>query len=501
MGAWDAIFDDLLYAADLQTLESYSSAPFEQSESYSRAAASKPAFSQAFKDFFLSLAKDTSLSDMLQAFVENDCWHVNLLDDGSHSFINATAGQFRLALEALPAEKAIPSKKKAAKQSKHLRQGKGGKLLAVYQEKPEGASVVMDGRALVRSLQKDWAGILVHPAEGEPFEILGTHFELLNDLADEYDLEEMLVSPGPDQLDKLKHARWWVESSGDEVEADDYLGNGLLVHVYTRPDRIGMGRPRVPMFGAQLFRKVSRLEECDGVAINVTSMTGCGDRKINGMVLPPAFTHNLFKGRDIRPGAGPLPARNIKEIELWLQLRRFPSRDRRLLEAPVAGEILVRAMVPAGSTWLVAETIANQFEREGPTWSPVFSLPPANNKDGLSERPSEILCPGLLAKELNAGAFVNGKRGDKYWSVGRSFLIGRCTDAQDRRQSIERLEMARELLKLVPAGQDSIPRDRFLTVEGAAFLSEHPHGASRKWIEDTVKRAETFTRPWVWAWA
>ena len=82
--------------------------------------------------------------------------------------------------------------------------------------------------------------------------------------------------------------------------------------------------------------------------------------------------------------------------------------------------------------------------------------------------------------------------------MGRSLLFGRLLDERDKAMSRRRLVLATELGKLLPPGLDRIPRSAILTVEGATFLSRHPHGGSRAWIEETIRRAGRYTQTWVW---
>ena len=58
----------------------------------------------------------------------------------------------------------------------------------------------------------------------------------------------------------------------------------------------------------------------------------------------PGFAAAALEGRDIRPGAAPLPARSRTEVDTWLELHWFPTAGRKFVDAPLPdGPVLVRA--------------------------------------------------------------------------------------------------------------------------------------------------------------
>jgi hypothetical protein len=131
-----------------------------------------------------------------------------------------------------------------------------------------------------------------------------------------------------------------------------------------------------------------------------------------------------LRGEDYRPRARPLPARTKNEVELWLKLREFPTRDRKLLDAPLESGTLLLAYVPPGSEWQQQETLPGQFTNPDRTWSPVFVLGDPNlDTPGFGEGVTEILCAGLLADELNADSY-GGEDAATYWSPGKFLLLG-----------------------------------------------------------------------------
>ncbi len=465
-------------------------------------AARQEIFNAKLQEIFAAAFHDptkAARSASLRAIVDNDEWFVPLKSDGSLDVTEVEAGKYRLAIE----DEDAPSGQKA--QKKRKKQGRGGPLLFCYAAAPDRPAVQLDGRALARALPPEVAGLLLHRPDKAPRELGRELFPELIALADAFDLEELLLSPGRDQIEKLKGATWFVEMKGKALHLDSIMDDGRLCHVYTHPDRVGYRSVEViAMTGEQLFRLVAETDAADGVVVNRTSQLGRGENVLNGLALSPGFACRLLEGEDIRPGAHPLPTRSREEAELWLRLHEFPYENREWVEAPYAEETLARMMVPQASKWRAQETLGGQIALEGPTWSPVFTLPPVEVMENtpaweneVGAGPSRILCAGLLAKELNADSPFN-KDADHYWRVGRGLLAGRLLDEDDRARSRRRLVLARELKKLLPPGKDSLPRSALLTVEGAALLAECPHAGTRVWIEATIRQAERYTKRWVW---
>lgn len=458
-------------------------------------AAQREVFNAKLKEIFLAGLPDTTGPDFLRAIVESDDWFVATNAAGAFESIDVKPRKYRLAINLGNS----PDNKKKKKQ------GRGGRLLPVYAEKPELPAIQLDGRSLARTLPADIDGILLDLPDKAPQELGREHFADLVVLADAFDLEEILLTPGPGQIEKLKRAVWWVEMAKGELLISTLMGDGRLVQAYTHPDRAGYlsSTKIVEIEGEQLFRLVSENPEVDGIVVNRLSKLGRGENLLNGLALSPGFAYQLLEGEDIRPGAHPLPARNREEVELWLQLRGFPWREREIVEAPFPDAPLMRAVVPEASQWRMQETLGQQSLSAGPTWSLVFVLPPACAKNvqakesELAAGTTSILCAGLLAKELCADCY-NGEGAESYWHVGRRIPFGRFLDEADRVRSRRRLAIATELAKLLPPNADKIPRSALLTVEGAALLGRYPHGGSRAWIEATVQQAARYMKPWVW---
>ncbi|MBC8138142.1 MAG: hypothetical protein H8F28_19860 [Fibrella sp.] len=477
------------------------SSPQKNAEDAQRRKRFDAGLKRIFTDGFLIPSRSPQ-RDLLRAIVENDAWFVAVKPDGSVD--PAFVGE-RKYPPAIDARDSPPS---TGKNKERRKQGKGGLLLSIYATAPERPTVQWDGRSLVRALREDIAGLLLHPANESPQELGREFFADLFALTESFDLEEMLIAPGPDQIVRLNRATWLVEIQDGNLYSRATFEHGSLVHVFTHRDRVGsQSADVVAMNGEQLFRMVATNDAVDGIAVNVGSQLGREGDALNGLVLSPGFVHRLLDGEDIRPGAQPLPARNRAEVELWLRFRHFPQAEHEWVETPTPERILVRVAAPQASEWRTQETLNAQCRVEGPTWSPVFTIasPYEKNSANSSEPPTEtfdggqtrILCAGLLAKELNADASGGGNT-KHWWRVGRWFLLGRYMNDADRALARHRLALATELAKCLPPDADQIPRSALLTVEGAAFLRRWQHASSRSWIEATLQQADRFTKRWVW---
>jgi hypothetical protein len=444
------------------------------------------------KELFLGPGAPPTPAEVLRAVVECDAWFVAAGPEGAIELEEVKPGRYDSAVGA-PSER-VKSNRKT---------GRGGRLLRVYGEKPDRPTVPMDGRALARALPDDADGLLLYQSDRAARELGREHFAALRALATACELEAMIVTPAEGQIEALRSATWLVPMSGDRPTLATPGLKERVAPAFTHPDRLGDNAGTVrPITGEALFRAVAEAPDVDGLVINPHRTMGQGPDRILNPVLSLGILCGLLTGDDLRPGARPLPARSLREVECWLALHGFPFENRELLQAPYPEETLVRARVPQDSEWTQREALCNRSPKPGPTWSPVFVVPaagmawPADVLE-LGPGPSRILCAGLLAQTLNAGA-SRGKGAATYWQVGTWVAGGRLLNEAQQAMSRRRLTLATELAKLLPPGADRIPRSALLTVKGAAFLAEHPHGTTRAWIEATVERAERFTHRWVW---
>lgn len=484
MSIWEDVFEQIIYNELMYSVPDRPVTPDEHK--------SAPLFNQAILDLFTAGAKDTAVPDLLTTIVNRDEWWVPTNESGKFATIEAEPGQFRKMLEI----EQPPSQKKKKKPSS--RTGGDGTLLPAYDTQPEGiAATKLDGRQLARQLPKNIDGLLICTREQSDFEIEASHFELMQTLADECDLEDCLTVPGAGQVDTLLNAQWYAEvSQENDARLSTY---DKLVLIHTRPDRRGLGfNKRVPMTGQELFSRLVR-ENVNGALVSITSKIGPGVNETCNLVLSPAVIHALIRGDDIRPGAKPLPAQCLEEIKLWLQFRKFPYKSRRFLDASLDGEKLVRVVVADSSEWRTLEHRSTGVAtKPGPTLSPVFSLPSVDESSETSfgPNPSRILCPGMLARELGASAYQIGTNPEKVWLPGRWLVFGRSLSEQDVSDSKRRVALAKEMQKLIPAGADAIPLSAILSFEGMNMYHDNPTAFTRDWIERTLRQAEKYTKSW-----
>lgn len=453
-------------------------------------AAKREQFDASLKKLFAASFDDpkSAWAHLLRMIVEYNAWFVPVDASGEIKLTAVPKGKYRLAIDPDPPKRHPKDKG-----------GHGGQLMSLFFNQPHESNITLDGREIVRRLDSTLDGVLIWNADGAPRELPRQHFAALHELATAYTVEAMLLTPAPDQVNALKQATWLVEMNDNQPAINSSLGKGRMVHAYTHADR-AMSRSHAvkPMTGAELFAHVASNEQIDGVLVNLFHLLDHGGTSINQLVLSPAFAVCLSEGMDIRAGANPLPARNHAEIELWLALHDFPSQDRQLITTHEADRSMIQAISHHASYWRVQETAAEQRIGMAPTTSPMFALPP-HPDDGTSAEiaagASQILCAGLLAKQLNAQS-IGGADAEQFWNVGLWLGFGRYVRQWERELSLKRLKLANELVKLLPNGANEIPRSALLTVEGAAFLANYPHARTRAWIEATARRAQQFTRRW-----
>ncbi len=496
-------------------------------------------FDQALMNLFFSGDDLTAGPKLLRNLVESTDLLVPVNDDGSLKVRQAAPAAYRLAIGE-------------QKNSNGKKSGRGGRLLPVHAEHPtermspkskasskktvngtsdssnqkneefDGQQSIalrqISGVELVRSISDIASGIdglLFYQKGNPPLELGRDHFGELESLVVATELEAVLAVPGPDQIEPLLQAQFLINMLRGDAETDGgcRFDSRLLV-AYTHKDKLssfGDSSGVVPINGEELFRMLAENESYDGLLVNPTSKVGAGAQCIHRLILSPGFAYNILRGRDIRPGVAPLPARSYEEIKLWLSLAGFPSKSRKLIDAPLPDSILVRATVPDDAAWTMEETDGSKDTRHGPPLSPVFSLPltvapqaeaeswsvfPGQDKSEYGKGPTLILCAGMIATHLNPRWNSNPKN----HNFGKWLLLGRYMDDYSRRDARQRLALARELWKLLPPGADRIPRSALLTVEGAAYLREYPIGGTRQWIESTIAHTERATRTWMWGW-
>ncbi len=483
MDFWDTLFDSI--ATESNNYGASSAAP----SSYASGTSNNAEPSQFMRDLFNDVMDSNRPrgADQCRMIVENEEWYVPVGESNQLKLESVGSGVYSHALTP---------EGKHSKKKKH--DGQGGRLLPIYTQEPKCPHVTLDGCALIRALPRDCDGLLIRIAEKAPREFGKEFFEQLRILADSCELEKILVSPGPNQVEALKQAKWLVEmSNGSTPETESSDRHGSLIVVSTHPERANYFTSNYKeMSGEKLFSLVRKDPEVTGILVNATSHVGVGEKTVRGLVLSATFAEGILNGVDIRPGARALPARNTDEINLWLDLNGFPIAERKLVTAEVDGQTFVRAVSTKEHTYRLHESTCTSSYRSTPACSPPFELlTDANSSE--QNNTQNILCAGLLASNLNAAA-SSSKDPYKYWRVGRWLVFGRLLDEIDIKMSRNRLRLATELAKLLPPGADKLPKSAILTAEGAAVLLRSPHCATREWIEVTKQVAEQYTKRWVW---
>lgn len=441
--------------------------------------------------------EETRTKELLTAVVHSDAWYVNYVGGASSEAISVSevpAKKYRLSIDEEDGRNAKQKKKS----------GKGGNLVFLYDAQAidklgarKQSLRKIDGRELVRSIPKSANGLLLHLGDAPPSELSSEYFSDLQSIADACDLEDCLVLPAPGQTEKILKATWFVRVKKDNAPYHLYIdrttSEGWVAEVYTHKYHVSSFHAHevVEMSGEQLFRLVCQNAEVDGMMINGVSKTGRGDAKMHRMILSVGEAAGILEGNDVRPGVFPLPARSMEEVEFWLDSRKFPKTGRQYVSATRDGVEYTVAVVEADSNWRTQESYSEQFKYKGPTISPVFSV----SNEAPSERPSAINCPGLIAYALNCGAW-QAKDATRYWNRGTNLLVARFVPADEREESRKRTLLAKELAKFLPEGANEIPRTAFRTVKGAALIRQHSYGATREWIEATIKKAESCTKAW-----
>ncbi len=333
----------------------------------------------------------------------------------------------------------------------------------------------------------------------QPLELASEYFPKLKALIGSVEVESSLIADDPIDTAKLRQYEWLVDMVDNEyLRRNTSVIEANVGTAFTHGDReFDTGhRPAVTMDGAALFRKVIDTPNFDGLAINSPIKFGPGEEPIQNMVLSLNFLKRAA-GEDscylrvITP-----EARSLKEVEAWLLLNEFPAAEEILEEKNSAGELVIYAAAKSPSvSWRSQETFGEQ--EPALVKSPRFLIRPAPDiMPGYGKGCSKILCPGLIARCLYLEA--RSKDGVHTWPPGRNFLIGKLLDQSEIDRANQRLNLAHELLKLLPDGEQQIPRTACLSVCGAAFLRTLPETGSRRWIEKIIRDAEKHARKWVW---
>lgn len=428
----------------------------------------------------------------LRAIVEHDRWYVPVKDNGRFELLNVAKGQYeRLICDV--------SKKDGRRTE---RKGKGGQFLPVYCQEPAAMrTICVDGRTLARSLPVNVTGLLIQNLdEDTPRELSSEFFPQMVSLADSVEIEDVLLADGPVDAAKLRSYQWLVDMVNDErVHLSPSIIEGAVATIFTHHDReYGTEHhPPIKMDGTTIFRRILNDAQFDGIVINSYSTFGRCGKSVQNMLLSLSFLQRALDQDTCHLRVKDLTARSRAEFELWLYINSFPTEREIIEETDANGQRIIYAVSKQPvESWREQECCGLQDAQMVST--PKFIIQPApDSKPGFGKGASSILCPGLLARELYVRP-PKGKQTIHNWRPGRKMIVGRLLSEEDINDSLRRLTIAHELLKLVPAGANRVPRSAMLTVVGADFVRRVPYCCSRAWIETEIEEAERYSRKWVW---
>ena len=441
------------------------------------------------RKIFSGDVEDNTLAEVLRTIVEKNCWFIPLREDGQPAIVTAAKGEF---------ERAVWGEKKSDGR-RVVRKGQGGQLLPIYLNSQHGRSSVISGCDLVRSLPSAIDGLLLYEDSEQPLELSSEYFPKMKALIGSVEVESSLIADEPIDTGKLKQYEWLVDMVDNEhLRRNTSVIEANVGTAFTHGDREfdTDHRPAVTMDGAALFRKVLDTPNFDGLAINSPIRFGSGKEPIQNMVLSLGFLQRAVSEDSCYLRVVTPQARSIKEVEMWLLLNEFPEVREIFEEINPGGETVIYAAAKSPSiSWRSQETFGEQ--EPALVKSPRFVIKPApDTMPGYGKGRSKILCPGLIARCLYLEERSN--EGAHSWPPGRNFLIGKLLNQGEIDLANQRLRLAHELLKLLPDGEQQIPRTECLSVSGAAFLRRLPETGSRMWIEKTIRNAEKYARKWVW---
>lgn len=485
MNIFDFDIDTGANADDYRSLSNLLGKPSEAEQEAQRKRAD-----EFIRALFFGDVEFGSEDELLRSIVERAAWFLPVKEDGNFEILNVRRGEYERAIWGV------------AKDGRRTdRTGKGGQFISAYShERPGVPTCRLTGRALARRLPDGIAGILICDEEGErACEVGSEFFPKLRGLIDSVDIEEALLCNGPVDSLMLRRFTWLVDKYNGHLRHNQAIAEGDVAGVFTHRDREldTTDQPAVEISGDEIFRLVADDPTLDGVVINAASAFGSADVSVQNMVLSPGFLHRLFHEKRSYLRVQKPIARSIDEVNLWLEINDFPKERRIVEEQDSQGRTTLTAVsLNVSEHWRYQETVGLQDERLAV--SPTFTLQPESLDagGGFGESASLILCPGLLARELYVAP---GKKGAKAeYKPGMKLLVGRLLTDEQLEESRQRQIIAEELLKLVPRGEESIPRHAILTVRGADFLRRLPETGTREWIAVTLQQCKRNTAKWVW---
>ncbi len=429
------------------------------------------------KDVLTGDSEDNSGPYEMRCIVEYKDWYVPLGDDGQYEILNVRKGEY---------ERLVAGLNKDGR--RNVRGGQGGQCLPVYKSKPQGNCAHLDGPELIRSLPAKITGLLMERKEGEPLEELSSEFfEPLKRLVKSAEVEKALLEPGPIDTAKLREAKFIVAMNSNNLPYVNYD----MAHIATNEDMYLVDSDsRKEMTGEEIFKHVLEKDYFAGIVFNSPCMFGPEGDEIKEMGISLNFIDRALKSDRCELRAPQLVARNRKEFEYWLDMSLFPKERETLEEKDTDGTTYICAVSKEPCNyWRQQETTYGTIEPKIVS-TPKFKLLNEPMLEGeLAKGPSPILCPGLIAKSLYCQLPMKDRK-ENLWRPGKSLLFARWLSADDIANSKERIMLANELLKLIPAGADSIPKTSLLSVAGGQFLCWIQAARKREWAQTVLEQAK-----------
>ncbi|HNB14904.1 MAG TPA: hypothetical protein PLC15_05965 [Candidatus Obscuribacter sp.] len=462
--------------------------PDEIAEMMSPELAQRRARERQFKESMANLlagdGEDNAGPYKLRSIVEHDYWQVPLKNDGSFEIFNARKDEYKRLIAGIS----------KADGRRTDRQGRGGQLLPVHYEKPKatGNYKVLTGRELARTLPEGISGLLIQlDEETELCELGKEHFESLKILADAVEAEDLLLQDGAVNTRQLRQCNFLVTI----FKGRPYSGNGP-VPVATHEDSTFVNDEELSlkaMRAEELFKAVLADKDAVGIVVNPNSDIGRKGEGIRALALSLNFIALALKEDQCLYRAPEYSARNREEFELWLKLLHFPTPYELIEESDAQGRQFIYALhKQPGADWTILECESKRKYDQVET--PRFELKAAPGAaDEIAAGESKILCPALLARMLYSQLPERNRKENK-WSPGKSLGLCRVLDDEDIEKSALRVKAAREILKMIPPGEDTIPRHKILSVDGATFLTWASYAAQRQWVESAYMQARQFDK-------
>jgi len=272
------------------------------------------------------------------------------------------------------------------------------------------------------------------------------------------DLENALENPDFNQVSIFLDFTWKVIIRNDKVTGDYYNGKIVrqLFTTYGALDRYYEYAPDArdyevrEMKGTELFTHLDTLSEFDGVYIDAY-------RNIDWPPFSLCDIHELASGREPRATAKILRARSIEEIHDFLSERGMFEQSRQH-QMEYCGDDLVASYTGPIADVLNPRDLTFRFYPTDRASSPLEYGPGA----------TEILCAGKLADVL--------RRQYEMFDRLEPNLVDWATTVVRRANEIE---------KIFPDGVNVLPRETMRSIDGARFVREYPHIATREFVEET----------------